>query len=58
MNNDLYQKTITVDGAVYHYDPDRDIYYRYQEMTAWDAWSPLIVLAVLSVACLLIEYFK
>jgi hypothetical protein len=26
--NDLYNKTIVVDGVVYCYDPDQDIYYR------------------------------
>jgi hypothetical protein len=50
MNNDLYNETIERNGKIYHYDPDRDIYYpRYEPMSAFDkyAWIVLILVLIL-----------
>ncbi len=52
MNNDLYNKTIEVDGQVYHYDPDQDIYYRrYGEQSIWDRWAWVATIVILAIAC-------
>ena len=49
MNNDEYLRTITDDrGRVYHYDPDRDIYYRYTELTPFDRWGWIAVTVILA----------
>jgi hypothetical protein len=59
MNNDLYNETIERRGAVYHYDPDHDCYYRRDgSMTGWERWSPLVVIAVLTVIAIWVEYFR
>jgi len=55
--NDLYNKTIKVDGVVYNYDPDQDIYYRrYQASGYWDTWGWLWLILALTIACFCIEY--
>jgi len=47
--NDLYEKSITVNGVVYHYDPDRDVYYRrYGDLTTWDRWGWIGVIIVMA----------
>ncbi len=57
--NELYERTIEVNGVVYHYDPDQDIYYRrYGEMSRWDRWSPLIVIVLLTAVAVWVEYFR
>ncbi|CAB4125771.1 hypothetical protein UFOVP181_427 [uncultured Caudovirales phage] len=57
--NDLYERTITVDGKVYHYDPDRDIYYpRPVKMTWADTWGWVIVSVLLAVICFYLEYLR
>lgn len=48
--NELYEKTITIDGKLYHYDPDRDIYYvRYAGHTHMDLYGWLYMIAVLAI---------
>jgi hypothetical protein len=49
--NDSYNETITRNGKIYHYDPDRDIYYAYQEESTISRWSWVIVGSVLAVTC-------
>jgi len=49
--NDSYNETITRNGKIYHYDPDRDIYYAYHEESPASCWSWLIVGSVLAVMC-------
>ena len=49
--NDLYNETVTRNGRVYHYDPDSDCYYAYQEESTLSKWSWVIVVAVLAVVC-------
>jgi hypothetical protein len=53
--NDLYEKTIEVDGRVYRYDPDRDVYYRESELVGWDTWGWLAVILVLAAVGLYLE---
>ena len=56
--NELYNETIERQGKIYHYDPDRDIYYRrYGEMSLWDRWSPLVIILVLAALALYFEYY-
>ena len=55
--NELYEKTITVDGKVYHYDPDRDIYYpRPVALSRFDQWAWIVVSAGLLAVGLYLEY--
>jgi hypothetical protein len=55
--NELYEKTIEVDGVVYNYDPDQDIYYRrYQASGHWDQFGWIYITAVLAVICYCVEY--
>jgi hypothetical protein len=49
--NDSYNETVTRNGKIYHYDPDRDIYYAYTEESPASRWSWLIVGGVLAVMC-------
>jgi hypothetical protein len=51
MNNDSYNETVTRNGKIYHYDPDRDCYYAYTEESTISRWSWVIVGSVLAVAC-------
>ena len=53
--NDLYTKTIVVEGKTYHYDPDRDIYYVYTEESTISRWAWLALVIVLAISCYLIE---
>ena len=55
--NELYEKTIEVEGRVYHYDPERDIYYRESDSDDWDTWGWLAVLLVLVVLGLYLEFW-
>jgi hypothetical protein len=49
--NDLYNETVTRNGRIYHYDPDRDIYYAYQQESTISKWAWIWVIAVLTVVC-------
>ena len=54
--NELYTKTIVVEGKTYHYDPDRDIYYVYTEESTISRWAWLALVIVLAVAAVFLEY--
>jgi len=57
---DLYNETELIRGRTYRYDPDHDCWYpidRYQDMTALEAWSPLIIMTVLCALAVYMEYF-
>lgn len=57
--NDLYNKTIVVDGQVYHYDPDQDIYYRrYDSESTVSKYSWIIALVIMSLVCLYVEFIQ
>ena len=59
--NELYTQTEVIRGRTYRYDPDHDCWYpadRYNDMTVWEAWSPVIVLVILSAIAVYIEYWR
>lgn len=57
--NDLYTKTIEVDGVVYNYDPDQDIYYRrYQDESGYSQWAWVWCIIVLAAVCYYVEYLR
>lgn len=57
--NDLYEKTITIDGKIYHYDPDRDVYYsRPVALSRFDQWAWIVVSAGLLTVCLYLEFLR
>lgn len=46
--NEQYEKKIEVDGKIYWYDPDRDIYYpRYEPMSMFDNYAWIVLILVL-----------
>lgn len=56
--NELYNETIERNGKIYHYDPDRDIYYpRYEPMSTWNKYSWIIAVVLLSAVCIYVEFF-
>jgi hypothetical protein len=56
--NDLYNETVTRNGRVYHYDPDRDIYYAYTEESTVSRYSWIVLVIVMAVVCYYIEYLR
>ena len=57
--NDLYTETVTRNGKIYHYDPDRDIYYcRHGGDDHWTAWAWVFVVVVLGAVCYYVEYLR
>lgn len=56
--NDLYNETVTRNGRVYHYDPDRDIYYAYTEESTVSRYSWIVLVIVMAVICYYIEYLR
>ena len=51
--NDLHNETVTRNGRIYHYDPDRDIYYAYTEESIISQWSWIVVTVLLIIVCYL-----
>jgi hypothetical protein len=59
--NDLYNETITRNGRIYRYDPDYDCYYRVcnpRDLTHWNQFGWIYVVAVLSAVCYYVEYVR
>jgi hypothetical protein len=57
--NDLYEETILRRGKVYHYDPDRDIYYPHpQPLSTFDRWAWIVTSVVLLAAVLYLEFLR
>lgn len=56
--NDLYNETITRNGKIYHYDPDRDIYYAYTEETAISKSAWVWTVLILSAVAYYVEYLR
>jgi hypothetical protein len=56
--NDLYNETVTRNGRVYHYDPDRDIYYAYTEESTVSRYSWIVLVIVMAAVCYYIEYLR
>ena len=56
--NDLYDKTIEVDGRVYRYDSDYDCYYRVPvKLNTFDKYAWIVAIVLLSAVCIYVEYF-
>jgi hypothetical protein len=55
--NNLHKQTIERNGKIYHYDPDRDIFYCTQDSSPWDTWGWLVVLVVLAAIGLYLEFW-
>lgn len=57
--NELYEKTIEVEGRTYRYDPDYDCYYRVPvKLSKFDRYSWIVAIVLLSVVCIYVEFFK
>jgi len=57
--NELYEKTIEVDGKTYCYDPDRDIYYvRNQPMSKFDRYAYLVTIVVLLAMVIFLDWYQ
>jgi hypothetical protein len=54
--NDLYEQTIQHNNKTYRYDPDRDCFYREQELTSWDAYGWLAVILILAAIAIYFEF--
>jgi hypothetical protein len=50
--NELYNETIERNGKIYHYDPDRDIYYRYEPMSTFDKYGWIVTILLLTALAL------
>jgi hypothetical protein len=57
--NELYEKTIEIDGKTYCYDPDRDIYYRrYEPMSTFDKYAWIVVSIILLALIIFLDWYK
>lgn len=55
--NELYNETVERNGKIYHYDPDRDIYYcRHEPMSTFDKYAWIVVTLLLLIIVWYIEY--
>ena len=55
---DLYNETVTRNGRIYHYDPDRDIYYAYTEESTLSRYSWIWVTVLMTAVCYYAEYLQ
>jgi hypothetical protein len=55
---DLYNETVTRNGKIYHYDPDRDIYYAYAEESTLSRYAWIWVTVLLAAVCYYVEYVQ
>jgi len=57
--NELYEKTIEIEGRVYRYDPDYDCYYRVPvKLSTFDKYAWIVVTLLLSMVVMYIEYCR
>jgi hypothetical protein len=59
--NDLYNETIVKNGVTYRYDPNYDCYYRVctpEDLTHWNQFGWIYVIAILSAVCYYVEYIQ
>ena len=57
--NELYNKTIVINGKTYQYDPDYDCYYRVPvKLSTFDKYAWIVTIVLLSTVCIYVEYFK
>ena len=56
--NELYNETIERNGKTYHYDPDRDIYYRrYGPMSTFDKYGWIVMIVVFGMLAIFLEWY-
>ena len=58
--NELYEQTIEVNGRIYRYDPDHDLYYRshHQEPeTPRERWTKIALALLLLLIIMLFSHF-
>jgi hypothetical protein len=58
--NELYEQTIEVNGRVYCYDPDHDLYYRSHHQapeTEFERWTKVAVALLLLLIVMLFSHF-
>jgi len=58
--NELYEQTIEVNGRIYRYDPDHDLYYRshHQEPeTPRERWTKVALALLLLLIIMLFSHF-
>jgi len=56
-----YDTYIEHRGRTYRYDPDYDAFFpinRYKDMSPLEAWSPLLIMLILSTICVWAEFFR
>jgi hypothetical protein len=51
MNDDRRKIIKDSQGQIYHYDPERDIYYRPPDLSLWDRFGWLAVITLLGCLC-------
>lgn len=56
--NDLYNETVERNGKIYHYDPDRDIYYAYTAESTVSQYSWIVLVIILALVCYYVEYIQ
>ena len=56
--NDLYTETVTRNGKIYHYDPDRDIYYAYTRESTVSRYAWIWVTVLMAAVCYYAEYLQ
>jgi len=56
--NDLYNETVVRNGRVYHYDPDRDVYYAYTEESTLSRYSWIWVTVLMAAVCYYAEFVQ
>ena len=57
--NELYEKTIEIDGKIYRYDPDFDCYYRVPvKLSTFDRYAWIVCIVLLTGICVYLEFFK
>lgn len=57
--NELYEKTIEIDGRTYRYDPDTDCYYGVPvKLSKVDHYAWIVTVIVLAAICIYVEFFK
>jgi hypothetical protein len=57
--NELYEKTIEVDGKTYWYDPDHDCYHRRNApLSTFDKYAWIVFSIVLSAVVIFLDWYK
>jgi hypothetical protein len=55
--NNSHNETVTRQGRIYHYDPDRDVFRAEPQPSRWDSYGWLAVILALSTVALYFEFY-